>query len=71
MMMHIYDLSPGVCAVPGGLHLLLLQALLGLPVCPFFLEYASLVFQLLVLSIQVFFHLFMTPLKLITEQRTL
>lgn len=50
--------------VPGGLQFLLLQALLGLPVCSLLLKHASLLLQLLVLSLQVLLHLLMTPLKL-------
>ncbi len=50
--------------VPGGLEFLLLQALLGLPVCSLLLKHASFFFELLVLSLQILFHLLMSTLKL-------
>ena len=57
-------LSVCVSVVPGSLQFLLLQALLGLPVGSLLLKHASLLLQLLVLSLQVLLHLLMTPLKL-------
>lgn len=61
--------AASVQVVPGRLLFLLLQALLGLPVASLLLEHTPLLLELLVLSLQVLLHLFVTPLKLQGDTR--